>query len=295
MDAFEGITEYLAVAETLGFSAAARKLGVSPAHVSRRVSALESRLGVQLVARTTRRVRLTDAGREYHQRCAEMMGRLDEANQLLSGETAELEGRLRVSMARQFAERHVVPTLADFAREHPRLSIEIDLTARVVDLVGEGFDFAIRTAPLSDSGMVARKLVERTLVAAASPEYFAQYGHPERPDDLLGHRCLPAASDRWHFDTPYGSKVVQVSNHWRSNSPQSRLEACLRGLGIAYMTRAGYGGALEDGSLVTTLEPYWARRGFTAWIVYPSRIYLPTRARRAVEYLLDRSQTWNDD
>ena len=295
MNAFEGITEYLAVAEMQSFSAAARKLGVSPAHVSRRISALESRLGVQLVARTTRRVRLTDAGREYHQRCAEMMGRLEEANQLLSGETAELEGRLRVSMARQFAERHVVPALAEFARKYPRLSIEIDVTARVVDLVGEGYDFAIRTAPLSDSGMVARKLAERTLVAAASPEYFARYGHPEAPDDLLRHRCLPAVSDRWHFDTPYGSKVVQVSGYWRSNSAQSRVEACRCGLGIAYMTRDGYGGALEDGSLVTTLEPYWARRGFIAWIVYPSRIYLPTPAKRAVEYLLDRSQAWDED
>jgi len=295
MDAFEGIAEYLAVAEALGFSAAARKLGVSPAHVSRRISALENRLGVQLVARTTRRVRLTDAGREYHQRCSEMMQRLEEANQHLSGETAELAGRLRVSMARQFAERYAVPVLADFAREHPKLNIEIDLTARVVDFVQEAFDFAIRTAPLSDSNMVARKLAERTLVAAASPDYFAQHGHPERPDDLLRHRCLPAVSNRWHFDTPDGSQEVQVSGHWLSNTPQSRVEACRRGLGIAYMTRSGFGNALQDGSLVTTLEPFWARRGFTAWIVYPRRINLPTRARRAVEYLLNRSRTWKED
>ena len=293
MDAFEGITEYLAVAETKGFSAAARKLGVSPAHVSRRVSALESRLGVQLVARTTRRVRLTDAGREYHQRCSEMMQRLEAANQLVTGETAELEGHLRVSLHGEFAERHVVPALIDFGRENPELSIEIEFSTRFVDFVGEGFDFAIRNASSPDPNMVARKLAERDVVAAASPDYFARYGHPEKPDDLLRHRCLPGVTERWHFDTPDGSQEVHISGHWRSNSMQSLLLACQGGLGIAYMTRAGYGSALEDGSLVTTLEPYWARQGFTAWIVYPGRIYLPSRAKRAVDYLLDRSKGWD--
>ena len=294
MDAFEGISEYLAVAETQGFSAAARKLGVSPAHVSRRIAALEARLGVQLVARTTRRVRLTDAGREYHQRCSEMMQRLEETNQLLTGETAELEGRLRVSLHGEFAERRIVPALIDFGRENPELNIEIDFTTRFVDFVGEGFDFAIRNASSPDSNLVARKLAERDVVAAASPDYFERYGRPERPDDLLRHRCLTGVTDVWHFDTPDGCQEIRVSGRWRSNNMQSLVLACKRGLGIAYMTRAGFGGALQDGSLVTTLEPFWARQGFTAWIVYPSRIYLPTRAKRAVEYLLDRSRTWKE-
>ena len=294
MDAFEGISEYLAVAETQGFSAAARKLGVSPAHVSRRIAALEARLGVQLVARTTRQVRLTDAGREYHQRCSEMMQRLEETNQLLTGESAELEGRLRISLAGEFAEQYVAPTLADFARQNPKLNIEIGFTARVVDFVEDGIDFAIRNTPAPDSNLVARKLGERTLVAAASPEYFERYGHPEHPDDLLRHRCLPCESDRWRFDTPEGSHEVRVSGQWQSNNMRVILMACKRGLGIAYLTHTGYRGALQDGSLVTTLEPYWARQGFTTCIVYPSRKYLSICARRTVEYLLDRSRTWSD-
>jgi len=292
MDTFEGITEYLAVAETQGFSAAARKLGVSPAHVSRRISALENRLGVQLVARTTRRVRLTDAGREYQQRCVEIMQRLEESNQRVSGEMAELEGRLRVSMGGEFAEQYIVPALADFAQEHPKVSIEIDFSSRVVDFVEDGIDFAIRSAPLSDSSVVARKLAERTLVAAATPDYFAEYGHPERPEDLVRHRCLPCESNRWHFDTPDGSKEIRVPRHWQSNNMRLISLACQRGLGIAYLTRSGFGDALQDGSLVTTLEPYWARQGFTTSIVYPSRNYLPAHVRRAVEYLLERSKTW---
>ena len=133
------------------------------------------------------------------------------------------------------------------------------------------------------------------IVAAATPDYFAQHGHPERPDDLVRHRCLPCESNRWHFDTPDGSREVCVPRHWQSNNMRLISLACRRGLGIAYLTRAGFGSALQDGSLVTTLEPYWARRGFTTSIVYPSRKYLPAHARRAVEHLLERSKTWESD
>ena len=295
MDTFEGITEYLAVAETLGFSAAARKLGVSPAHVSRRISALEGRLGVQLVARTTRRVRLTDAGREYHQRCSEMMQRLEEANQRLSGEMAELEGRLRISMAGEFAERYVVPALADFALEHPKVSIEIDFSSRVVDFVEDGIDFAIRSAPLSDSDMVARKLAERTLVAAATPDYFAEYGHPERPEDLVRHRCLPCESNRWHFDTrrrgqrgprPTALAVEQHASH------------------LAGMP-ARAGDRLSDALRLWRRPTRWFAGHNARALLGAARLHRIDRVskpkissrhgRRAVEYLLERSKTWKSD
>ena len=195
----------------------------------------------------------------------------------------------------EFAENFVVPALADFGLKNPDLSIEIDFTTRIVDFVEEGIDFAVRNAPLNDSAMVARRLTERCLVTAASPDYFAQYGHPEQPDDLLRHRCLAGVADRWHFFTPKGIQEVQVSGPWRSNNMRALLHACKRGLGIAYMTRSGYGNLLKDGSLASTLEPYWARRGFTSWIVYPSQKYLPARARRAVEFLLDRSRSLNEN
>jgi len=294
MAAFEGVVEFLAVAETNGFRAAARRLGVSPANVSRRVSALEERLGVQLVARTTRRVRLTDAGRGYHQRCAEMVQRWEEANQLVSGQAAELEGRLRISAAGVFAEHHVVPALTDFAREHPNLTVEINFDTHPVNFVDEGVDFAIRFGELSDSSLVARKLANHIYAAAASPAYFARHGHPQQPQDLRQHDCLIYTDhERWHFQTPEGPEEVRVSGPWRSNNTSVIVEACRSGMGIAYMPCFDFGGALQDDRLEGTLRPYWAS-GVTTWIVYPSRRYLPTRARRAVDYLLDRFRDWQE-
>ena len=294
MDVFEGLREFLAVAETKGFSSAARSLGVSAAHVSRRVSALEARLGIQLVARTTRRVRLTDAGREYQQRCNEMMQRLEETNQLVSGQMAELDGRLRVSVAGVFAEQHIVPALADFAREYPKLTVEISFDTHIVNFVDEGIDFAIRYGNLSDSSLIARKLADHMFTAVASPAYFVRNGHPKKPLDLRQHNCLVFADyERWRFQTPKGPEEVHISGHWRSNNAPAIVEACRRGMGIAYMQRSNFGDALEDDRLEGTLEPYWAS-GLTSWIVYPNRKYLPTRARRAVDFLLDRFRDWQE-
>jgi len=287
MTVFEGVREFLAVAETNGFSAAARSLGVSVAHVSRRVSTLEDRLGVQLVARTTRRVRLTDAGREYHQRCAEIMQRLEETNQLVSGQMAEVEGLLRISVAGMFAEHHIVPALTGFAREHPKLAIEINFDTRYVNFVDENIDFAIRYGPVSDSSLIARKLADHMRIAVASPAYFDRHGHPHKPQDLRLHSCLVCGEyERWSFKTPQGHEDVRVSGNWRSNNEAAIVEACRNGMGIAYLQRENFGAAVNDGRLTPTLEAYWAKE-FTSWIVYPNRKYLPSRARLAVEYLLD--------
>lgn len=294
MNALEGLPEFLAVAESQSFTAAARSLGVSTSLVSRRVATLEARLGVQLVARTTRRVRLTEAGREYQQRCAEMMQRLEETNQLVSGQMAELQGRLCISVAGVFAERHIVPALADFAQLHPKLTVEINFDTHVVNFVDEGIDFAIRYGDLTDSSLVARKLADHISIAVANPAYFARYGHPQRPQDLRQHNCLIFANfERWRFETPEGPEEVRVSGNWRSNNSPAIVEACRRGMGIAYIQRSNFGTALQDAQLEVTLEPYWAR-GTTSWIVYPSSKYLPTRARLAVDYLLDRFRDWQE-
>jgi len=292
MKIFEGVGEFLAVAETNGFTAAARSLGVSASFVSRRVSALEQRLGVQLFARSTRRVRLTDAGREYQQRCAEMLQRLEETNQLVSGQMAELEGRLRVSVAGVFAERHIVPVLADFAQMHPKLAVEINFDSYLVNFIDEGIDFAIRYGDLSDSSLIARKLADHMSVAVASPAYFARHGHPQKPHDLRRHNCLICGDyERWRFETPDGPEELRVSGDWRSNNEAAIVEACRRGIGIAYLQRENFGTSLQDAQLAPTLEPFWAKAA-NSWIVYPSRKYLSTRARRAVDYLLDHFRDW---
>ncbi len=295
MDIFEGLLEFVAVARNESFTDAARSLGVSPSLVSKRVSALEERLGLQLVARTTRQVRLTDAGSEYFQYCAEMIEQLEEKNLRVTGKTAGLEGRVRISLAGNFAETYVVPAIADFLEAHPRLSVDIDFSTLPANFVEEGYDFAIRPASeVTGPSLVARKLADHRLVAAASPDYFERHGTPETPGDLRDHQCLVVTGyERWQFAASKGIEEVAVSGQWRSSDARTILVACRRGAGIAYMNRPAFGDALEDGSLITTLKPYWMP-GRPSWIIYPSRKFLITRARRVVEFLLDRFRDWRE-
>ncbi|GAL33856.1 transcriptional regulator [Vibrio maritimus] len=160
MESFEGINEFVAVAESHGFSAAAKQLGCSTSHVSRQVSRLEQRVGVALLARSTRMVSLTDAGQVYYQQCKELVIGLQQANERLSSQHIELSGTLRVSAAGAFAENHVAPALMAFAKQYPELTVEMDFNTRMVNFIEDGVDFAIRYGRLNDSGLVARKLVD---------------------------------------------------------------------------------------------------------------------------------------
>ncbi|MDJ0841323.1 MAG: LysR family transcriptional regulator [Acidobacteriota bacterium] len=295
MNSFEGIQELVAVAETQGFSAAARVLGVSTSHVSRRISALEERLGTALVARTTRTVRLTDAGHVFYERCLDLLNDLDEANRLVSGQQAELRGTLRVSSAGEFAEQHLTPALIDFAGMHPKLSVEMDFNARFVNIVEEGIDFAVRYGKLTGahSLLTARKLIDRNMLAAASPQYLAENGEPKHPNDLRHHHCLITNSDQWRFDDNGARVEVRVGGRWRANSGRCIVAACRAGLGIAYMPQSSYGDALKDGSLVPVLAPYCTARN-TTWLVYSNQKHLPLRARLAIQFLLDRFKDWDE-
>ena len=293
MISFEGLAEFIAVAETQGFSSAARRLGVSTSHVSRRVSALESSLGTALLARTTRKVRLTDAGLLYYRRCVELVDGLEEANETLSNQQVNLTGTLRVSAAGEFAEQYVVPVLIEFASLHPDLTMDIDFNSRMVNFVEEGIDFSIRYGRLADSGLVARKLADRKLIAAASASYIAKQGMPQHPQDLRHHVCLVANNDSWLFDTESGPVEIKVKGRWRSNSARSIVEACKAGLGITYMPKSSLGDSLRDGSLIPLLEPY-GTSDITTWIVYANRKYLPSRARLAIQFLLEHFKNWNE-
>lgn len=293
MDTFEGITEFVAVAEAQGFTAAARRLGVSTAHVSRRISGLEASLGVTLFARTTRQVRLTEAGDIYYGRCLELVHGLEEANEAVSSETISLSGTLRISAAGKFVSQFVAPMLTEFAQLHPNLSIDLDFSARVANFVEEGLDLAIRYGRLQDSSLIARKLVDRKIVAAASPSYLAEHGVPTHPDDLRRHSCLITNNDLWLFDTEDGPLNVRVRGRWRSNDADSLTHACLAGLGIAYMPSTSYRDAIEDGRLVPILKPYWTK-GIGTWLLYANRRHMPPRVRLAVQFLTERFKNWTE-
>ncbi|GAC26677.1 transcriptional regulator, LysR family protein [Paraglaciecola mesophila KMM 241] len=290
---FNGIIEFVAVAETHGFSAAARKLGVNVSHISRKVAALEKELGVSLLARSTRTVRLTDAGQAYFARCQELVYGLQEANETVLDKQVELSGVLKVSAAGEFAEQHIAPLLIEFGQLHPKLTIEMDFNSQMVNFVDDAFDFSIRYGPMKDSSLIARKLTNRSLVAAASEHYLDANGTPAHPKDLTSHQCLMTNNSTWFFDNQGKPLEVKLDPRCRSNSVRSVVLACERGLGIAYLPRSSFGNALKGGSVVPVLEPFWNRE-IATWIVYANRNFLPAKARLAINFLLEKFEHWQE-
>lgn len=291
MSMFDGVIEFIAVAETQGFTAAAKRLGVSTSHISRRVSELESRLGLELVARTTRQVKLTELGESYYQSCIDLVNGLDQANESVTSNQIELSGVLRVSAAGEFAESTVVPLLMDFVAQHPKCDLEVHYDTRMINFVEDNFDFAIRFGKLEDSNLIARKLASHEYIAAASPAYIEQFGSPAHPAELEKHSCIVSTYTQWSFidknSTPKQSIDVRVKGRIKANSVRTIIHACKSGMGIAYMPRTSFGDTIESGELVPVLDGYWKSRGAT-WLVYANRRYLPARARLAIEFLMDQ-------
>ncbi|CZF79252.1 HTH-type transcriptional regulator DmlR [Grimontia celer] len=290
---FEGIVEFVSVADAKGFSEAARRLNCSVSHVSRQVSRLEERLGTALFARSTRSVRLTESGQQYYLQCQELVSGLSQANEMVTGAQFDLQGTLRISMAGSFAEQFVAPALVEFAKLHPDLAVELDFSSRHVNFVEDGFDFAIRYGRLQDSGLVARKLANRNLMAVASPEYLLANGEPENPQALVKHSCLITNNDTWLFERNGKETPIKVSGRFRCNNANAMVEACKVGLGIGYMPKSSFLKAVEEGSLVPVLEPYWTKN-ITSWVVYQNRRFLPLKARLAIDHLLEHFKEWNE-
>ena len=292
MDSFEGIFEFVAVAESGGFSAAAKKLNCSTSHVSRQVSRLEARLGSRLLARTTRQISLTENGEFYYQQCKQLVTGLQQANEQLSQQQYQLSGTLRVSAAGGFAESYIAPALMEFAKQHPELNIEIDFNSRLVNFVEDGIDFAIRYGELNDSNLIARKLISRSMMVVASPEYLNTYGTPNHPNQLKSHRCIIANNDHWAFNIDGTKQSVKVTGNWRSNNANVVREACEQGLGIAYMPESTFTESIEQQKLVPLLDSYCIK-GATSWIVYQNKQFMPLRARLAIDFLLERFAKWS--
>lgn len=293
MDSFDGVIEFVAVAETQGFSAAAKQLGCSTSHVSRQVSRLEARLGSALFARTTRLVSLTQSGTAYYQQCKDLVVGLQQANEQISQQQFTLNGTLRVSAAGNFAEQFLAPALMAFAQQHPELTIDMDFNSRKVNFIEDSIDFAIRYGKLEDSGLVARKLIDRPMMAVASPEYLSHHGTPSHPDQLGHHSCIISNNDHWVFESPEASHNIKVKGRWRSNNAHAVVKAAEQGLGIAYMPKSSFTQSLEQQLLTPILAPYWSE-GSSSWIVYQNKRFLPMRARLAIDYLLHYFADWQE-
>jgi len=271
-------------------SAAARELGLSPAVVSRRLSALEQRLGVRLINRTTRTLHLTDEGATYFETCARLLSEVEEAEAAVSAGRADPKGPLKVALPASFGHRHIAPLIPQFAARYPKVQLALTLSDRNVNLIEEGFDLGIRIADLADSSLAARKLAPNRRVVCASPEYLRRHGAPRHPPELAHHNCLTTTefSATWDFRGPDGEPgSVRVTGRYACDNWEVLREWALAGLGIALKSTWDVRAQLEDRSLVPLFPGYTFDTDVAIYAVYPHRRFLPAKTRAFIEFLAD--------
>jgi DNA-binding transcriptional LysR family regulator len=283
MSGWDGIDEFVAVATAGTFVAGAKILEVSTTHMSRAIAALENRIHAQLFHRTTRTVRLTDAGLLFLDHCRRMIAEREEAVAML-GTGGEPRGDLRITCSTAMGERFVAPIVRRYAERFEGLNITIELTNRLVDLIAEGFDLAIRTGHLADSRLIATRIASRTLHTCASPAYLDRCGRPKRISDLNGHQCLAGTAANWHFRNGKREELHRPAGRWRCNSGAVAAESALAGMGICqlpdfYVLRHLSAGTLEEvlGEMRAEAQPIWA--------VYPQRRHLQPKITELVATL----------
>jgi DNA-binding transcriptional LysR family regulator len=283
MSNWDGIDEFIAVAAASSFSNAARAVGMSPTHVSRAINQLEQRLQVLLFHRTTRRVSLTDAGRVFFEHCQRIALERDEAIALVA-EQGEPQGELRISCSTTMGERFVAPIMRRLANEHRKLGVSIELSNRLVDLVGEGFDLAVRTGEVTDGRLLATWVASRRFFTCASPDYLARSGEPATIADLSRHECIVGTSSMWHYRMEGTSMMHRPQGRFRCNSGQAVIEACVGGLGICQLPDFYVLPYLQHG-MVTLLLEDCRPEDQPIWAVYPRRRHLLPKIREAIDAL----------
>jgi len=280
---WDGIDEFVAVATTGSFTKGAAALRLSTTHVSRAIMQLEQRLKTQLFQRTTRVVRLTDTGRVFLDHCQRLLYDRDEAIALITQE-GEPEGELRLTCSTAMGERFLAPLMRRFALKHPRLSIVIDLTNRLVDLVSEGYDLAIRTGTLADARLIRTRIASRQFLTCAAPSYLDRSAPVETIQDLDHHEHIVGTSTTWKFNQDGQQLLYKPSGRFRCNSGHAVVDACVSGMGICQLPEFYVLGQLRTGALRLLLhdvrpsdEPIWA--------VYPHHRHLAPKVRGAIDFL----------
>jgi len=289
MDKFLEMQAFAAVVDAGSFVRAADALDVSKAAVSRYVSELESRLGVRLLHRTTRRLSLTPEGEIFNARCRELLGSLDEAEAEITSRSGEASGLLRINVPFSFGLLHLAPLWVEFMAQHPKVTLDVTLADRVVDLVEEGFDMAVRIARLPNSTLVSRPLTSTRMVLCASPAYVRKRGKPTHPSDLTSHDVLAysllSMGEEWEFMGPEGAATVKVTPRMRTNSGDTCRVAALRHRGIVLQPTFLVGQDLLAGNLVE-LMPAWRSIELEVYAVYPSRKFVSPKVRLMIEFLV---------
>lgn len=269
-------------------SAAARSLGVKPALVSKSIKRLEERLGVRLFQRTTRQMSLTEAGQGFYARVLAILAGVEEAEAFAMGRGARMQGMLKISAPTSFGRMHVAPHLMGFMERYPELSVNLILSDEFVDIIGDGFDLAIRIGEPADSSLVARRLAPVRRVLCAAPAYLDRHGTPETLADLRNHICLkPHNNDSWRLVGAEGPITFRPEARLFTNSSEVIREAVLSGMGIALRSTWDVGEELKSGVLRQVLPWIEGSRNVTLAAVYPSRQFLPAKVRAFIDFLAE--------
>ena len=291
MDRFQSLSAFVAVAESGSFSGAARRLGQSLATISRRVAELESHLQVQLLARTTRKVSLTQAGQQFLSSAQQILGALDTAEKRAAGTATAPRGKLVVAAPIVFGRLHVLPVVSDFLAIHEEVKIDLRLQDRVVDLIEEQVDIAVRIGDLPDSSLVARKVGSIGQTVCASPAYLRDNGMPEQPGDLEQHRCISFSrtTSPVHWRFVENGKTVDQPIHARLsvNTAEAALDAAIAGGGITRLFSYQAAAAISDGRLQPLLQKF-APPTVAASLVHVSGAMMPAKLRTFIDFAAPR-------
>lgn len=295
MDKLKQLESFVAVAAKGSLTAAAAAEGIAPAVVGRRIDALEERLGVKLLVRTTRRITLTHEGSAFLEDCQRLLADLATAEASVSAGGVKASGYLRITAPAGFGRRHVAPLVPGFVAQHPDVNVSLNLSDRVVDIVNEGYDCAVRVGDLPESSLVSVRLADNRRLCVASPKYLARAGTPKHPNDLAQHDCLTLSTDAtqtrgWAFTLDGEVNHLRLTGSLSCNDGQVLHDWCLAGLGLAWRSTWEVESHLASGDLVSVLDDYAAPPN-GIYAVFAQRKHLPLRVRLWVDHL---KQTYGD-
>jgi len=290
MDRLDSMRVFATVVETGSFSDAARRLGMSKALASKHVARLEQHFSARLLNRTTRQVALTEIGQACYDRCRDLLSRFDELETAVQAQHSQPTGQLRISGPRVFGEDVLVPCVRTFCTRYREMRIDLVLEERLVDIVGEGFDLAVRIGPMADSTLIARKVAEYRYVMCASPAYLAHAGTPEEPEDLAGHDCIVntslAQSDHWQFLRDGKTFSLRVPGRIRINSDRPVRDFVLAGQGVGLCLLPTVREDIEAGRLVRLLTHVEAYDRSVS-VVYPHARHLSAKVRAFIDHMVE--------
>jgi DNA-binding transcriptional LysR family regulator len=292
MDVMHSMVVFRRVVEAKNFSAVARETNMSQSTVSKHIAALEERLGTKLINRSTRSLKLTEAGKEYYHHCIRILNDFQEAEASIGKGKIKPTGTLRISTGASFGRICMLPHLDDFFAAYPDIDIDLLFDDHYVDLVKQGIDLAIRIGPLADSSLIAKKIGSSPRIVVASPDYLVKHGRPKKPSDLEKHECLlyslQKSPDLWYFNsTQEGDESIRVNGRFKASSPDAICDAAVEGLGIAVICEWYARQHIKNGRLKTIL-PEYRPTTYDIHAVYPERRFVPQKVKRMIEFLAEK-------